>query len=327
MILFLCLVVVNFSDKKIIWQRIKETFIFCLYITEKRKSDLSAGTAMHDEDTKPLPTAVNEKSEKRKLDSKNRPVKVGGFVSRFSQSTAKPENTVSAGMCSESKKGTEEKVKVHSSTEHSTKEISKQKKRKRKRVDNYEVQSPKKGKVELNDSEASFSIPEHLEASKVKNALKGKPKEEAKNVENMIETSPKSRKIEEIKNRELKGVKRQKKKLKAKKVKAKDGGETVNISISNKLEEHAKKIANSSKVCSPQRKDKLEKKRKEERSKKRVSTENSENTAKHSRLDKRCGVVRVKVIKQKERKGISINVEALEANKVYEIGVGKGGGW
>ena len=283
---------------------------------------------MHDEDTKPLPTAVNEKSEKRKLDSKNKPVKVGGFVSRFSQSTAKPENTVSARMCSESKKGTEEKVKVRSSTEHSTKEISKQKKRKRKRVDNYEVQSPKKGKVELNDSEASLSIPEHLEASKVKNALKGKPKEEAKNVENMIETSSKSRKIEERKNREeLKGVKRQKKRLKAKKVKAKDGGETVNISISNKLEEHAKETADSSKVCYPERKDKLEKKRKGERSKKRASTKNSENTAKHSRLDKRSGVVRVKVIKQKQRKGISINVEALEANKVYEIGVGEGVGW
>jgi len=292
---------------------------------EKRKSDLSAGTSMHNEVTKPSSTVVKEKSGKSKLDSKNRPVKVGGFVSRFSQSTAEPENTVSE---SESKKGNKENLEVPSSIKHSTKEISKQKKRKRKSADNFEVQSPKIGKIELCDNEASFSIGENLGVSKVKNNLQGKYKKEAKDVENMIETSSISRKIKERKDREeFQGAKKQKKILKAKKVKAKDGDGTVNISVSNKSEENAKKTADSSRVSSSESQDKLEKKSKEERPKKKASIRNSKSTAKQSRLDKRSGVVAVKVIKRKQEKGTSINVEALEGNQVYEIGVGEGGGW
>ena len=278
---------------------------------------------------KSLTDSFQDKPKKIKFDSK--PAKVGGFVSRFTQNTKNPEASDEAGKGSKSntkKKGQGDTGGVLGNVYNTKKEVSRQKKRKHKDVDNFDVPRTKKEKVILADVDNREAISSNQE---VADATEGSSKEDTQDLSSVdvLKISSKLKKPEEkVVKKNLDSLIKQQKISRGKGVKGKGDERTIDESSSKALAENSVKIAGVSGAMPSGEENKLENGRNEQcRAKSKAASKKKKKSTKRSDLDKRSGVLGVKVIKRKHRKGNPINIEALERNEDYEFGVGEGSGW
>ena len=303
--------------------------------TEKKKSDMvpsnsGKDTSIEEQNVvKSLTDSFQGKPKKIKIDSK--PAKVGGFVSRFTQNTKNPEASDKAGKGPESKmkkKGQGDTGGVLGNLDNTRKEVSRQKKRKHKDVDNFDVPRTKKEKVILADADNSEAMSSNQE---VTDATEGSSKKDTQDLSSVdvLKISSKLKKPEEkVVKKNLDSLSKQKKISRGKGAKGKGYERTIDESGSKAMAENSVKIAGIPGAMPSEEENKLENGRNEQcRAKSKAASKKKKKSTKRSDLDMRSGVLGVKVIKRKDRVGKPINVEALERNKDYDFGVGEGSGW
>ena len=241
-----------------------------------------------------------DKSEISKTDSKSKIARVGGFVSRFPQTSGKAEQA--------------DKVKTRTGGKK-----KKNKTRTTKHEDefNAEVKSSQVKDESFRDSDDK----------EVKNSEKSKSKAEDKGSIGLekIGTLMSAEGMEDKQQGNDKDSQGDQKISK----KRKDDSGNESLSARKKSKKNAKDIASKCSHASEEVKsdEKMSKKVAEKRKEKKSTRKNKKNKGKEDKVDKRSGVLAVKVVKQKQRKGVPLDVEALKRDKNFAFGVGEGNCW
>ena len=298
-----------------------------LFFAERKKDASSSSKPAKEEpiqkeNTKQsLPPVDEGKLEKRKLDSKTKPAKVGGFVSRFSQNIHKSEKDGEGEKRSENRNSDPKSAKGVSEFGNSERKVSKKRKKKQKRSEDFDGSKSKKKKGNLkvvNEEDVSEKLGEK-DSVNVESSAKGRDESlevDHNGLEIKAGVSNESRKRKEnMVEDDLESLKKKKKSAKLRQ----RNNEQASDSVEDAILDHS--ASNTTKRDSHETASKVPNAR-EKTLHKKVNSKK-----KKSEIDKRSGVLAVKVVKQKNRNRKELNVEALQKSQDYSFGVGEGDGW
>ena len=312
------------------------TLIVYLSLTEKGKSLILPDKAEKETANQKegaaasLPTtAQQDKPKKCSVDSK--PVKVGGFVSRFINDTEKSKvsNEGGTGLESERKRSSSGSKKILSNVKHSAKKVS-GKKKKLKEDENFADEGPEEKKAELKKVSTDVPTKSNQERERI-SALKSEPRgrgEQGTSGDKEMSSIVRKRKRSMAK-KDTDDLEKSRKIPKDTRKREKGDVRVVGVSSKNPLAAKNTKTTELSSAKSPRTDEKLDNRSKaEDRAQsRRGSGETVKASTKRPKADKRSGVMGVKVIKRKQQRGAPINLEVLEKTQGHDFGVGIDGGW